>query len=347
MSLKNKKDIKLSILDIGTKLQGNSVAMTLQEMTERVQLADRLGFTRYWFAEHHNSPNQVSTSPELMIAHAAASTRRIRIGAGGVMMPNHSPLKVVENFSILEGLHPGRIDLGIGRATGTDPMTSLALRRSLDAVKQYNFEEQFYEMLHFYHNDFPGNHKFRYINAVEKKDDESLMSDMFMLGSSDGGVKFAIKEGLGFVFAAHINPEIAISTLGEYHDNFKPSQYLQEPKGIYSIIVITAETDEEAQYQAGPVALYWARIQNRDRMSPFPTLEEAQNHEYSSAERTAMEYNKDRFIVGSIKTVAKKLRQVAAEAMVDEIMIMEAYADKVASEKAKKLLAEEFNLEVK
>ncbi|HJE19301.1 MAG TPA: LLM class flavin-dependent oxidoreductase [Aliicoccus persicus] len=340
----NRIDLKLSILDIGTKLKDNSVTTTLQNMTERVQLADSLGFTRYWFAEHHNSPNQVSTSPEVMIAHAAAHTKQIRIGAGGIMMPNHSPLKVVENFSILEGLHPGRIDLGIGRATGTDPMTSLALRRSLDAVKNYNFDDQFYEMLHFYNRDFPGDHKFRYINAVDKKDNESLMSKIFMLGSSDGGVKFAMKEGLGFVFAAHINPEIAVTTLKEYRKNFQPSESLTAPKGIYSIIVITAATDEEAAYQAGPVELYWARIQNRDTKSPFPTLEEAANHEFSSAERTAIKYNKDRFVIGSIQKVAKKLREIAEAAMVDEIMIMEAYADTEASKKAFRLLANEFEL---
>ena len=115
----NDKIIKLSILDIATRLQGNVARQTLKDSTERIQLADQLGYTRYWFAEHHNTGNQVSTSPELMIAHAAAHTKRIRVGAGGVMLPNHSPLKVVENFSLLEALHPERIDLGIGRTPGT------------------------------------------------------------------------------------------------------------------------------------------------------------------------------------------------------------------------------------
>ena len=115
-------------------MQGNDASQTLKDSTERIQLADELGYTRYWFAEHHNTANQVSTSPELMIAHAAAHTKRIRVGAGGIMMPNHSPLKVVENFSLLKALHPGRIDLGIGRATGTDHLTAYALRRSREAV---------------------------------------------------------------------------------------------------------------------------------------------------------------------------------------------------------------------
>lgn len=337
-------DLKLSILDIGTKLQGDNVATTLQDMTERVKLADTLGFTRYWFAEHHNSINQVSTSPELMIAHAAANTNRIKVGAGGIMMPNHSPLKVVENFSILKGLHGDRIDLGIGRATGTDPLTAFALRRSREAVSNYNFTEQFYEMLYFFDNNFPDDHGFKHITPVAKNEDDDLIPDIFMLGSSDGGVQFAIEEGLGFVFASHINPGLAIDTLKRYHNEFKPSENLPKPKGIYSGIVITAETDEEAEYLAGPIELFWARLQNRDLHSPFATIEEAANHNYSSAELSAKEYNKDRFIIGGIKTVAEKLRAIADEAMVDEIMIMEAYSDTEASKKAFELLSNEFNL---
>jgi luciferase family oxidoreductase group 1 len=149
----NNKDIKLSILDIGTKLQGNDANQTLKDSTERIQLADELGYTRYWFAEHHNTANQVSTSSELMIAHAAAYTKHIRVGAGGIMMPNHSPLKVVENFSLLEAMHPGRIDLGIGRATGTDNVTAYALRQSKEAMFSYDFPKQFDELLSFFNRD--------------------------------------------------------------------------------------------------------------------------------------------------------------------------------------------------
>ncbi len=337
-------DLKLSILDIGTKLQGDSVATTLHDMTERVKIADKLGYTRYWFAEHHNSRNQVSTSPELMIAHVAANTEKINVGAGGIMMPNHSPLKVVENFSILKGLHGNRVDLGIGRATGTDPLTAFALRRSREAVSNYNFTEQFYEMLYFFDGNFPDDHGFKHITPVAKDDNDDLIPDIFMLGSSNVGVQFAIEEGLGFVFAAHINPELAVDTLKRYHDEFKPSENLQAPKGIYSTIVITAETDEEAEYLAGPIELFWARLQNRDIHSSFATAEEAANHNYSSAELTAKEYNKDRFIIGGIKKVSEKLRAIASEAKVDEIMIMEAYPDTASSKKGFELLSEEFNL---
>ena len=165
-----------------------------------------------------------------------------------------------------------------------------------------------------------------------------------MLGSSTGGVEFAINEGLGFVFASHLAPHLAIPVLRAYRNNFKPSSLMSEPKSILSTILITAETDEEANYLAGPVELYWSRLHTGDIHSPFPTLEEASTHVYSVNENMARIQNKDRFIIGSIQTVALKLRHLAKETMVDEVMIMEFYSDKTASQKAYRLLAKEFNL---
>jgi luciferase family oxidoreductase group 1 len=340
----NDKDIRLSILDIGTKLQGNDASQTLKDSTERIQLADELGYTRYWFAEHHNTANQVSTSPDLMISHAVANTKRIRVGAGGIMLPNHSPLKVVENFSLLEALHPGRIDLGIGRAPGTDGLTAYALRRSREAVSSYDFPEQFNELLSFFQRNFPADHPYSKIIPIPDETDHSLIPDIYMLGSSTGGVEFAINEGLGFVFASHLAPHLTIPVLRAYRNNFKPSTLMSEPKSILSTILITAETDEEANYLAGPVELFWARLNTGDIHSPFPTLEEASKHVYSANENAARLQNKDRFIIGSIQTVAQKLRHLVKETMVDEVMIMEYYSDKAASQKAYRLLAKEFNL---
>ena len=337
----NNQDLKLSIVDIGTKLQGNDASQTLKDSTERIQLADELGYTRYWFAEHHNTANQVSTSPDLMIAHVAAHTKRIRVGAGGIMLPNHSPLKVVENFSLLEALHPDRIDLGIGRAPGTDGLTAYALRRSREAVTSYDFPEQFNELLSFFQKNFPSNHPFSKIIPIS---DDSLVPDLYMLGSSNGGVQFAMNEGLGFVFASHLAPDLTIPILRAYRNNFKPSSFMPNPKSILSTILITAETEEEANYLAGPVELYWSRLHTGDIHSPFPTLEEASTYVYSANENLARIQNKDRFIIGSIKTVAQKLRYLAKETLVDEVMMMEFYSDKTASQKAYRLLAEEFNL---
>lgn len=340
----NNKDIKLSILDIGTKLQGNDASRTLKDSTERIQLADELGYTRYWFAEHHNTANQVSTSPELMIAHGAANTERIRVGAGGIMMPNHSPLKVAENFSLLEALYPGRVDLGIGRATGTDQLTSYALKQSREAVVSYDFPKQFDELLSFFNRDFPEDHPYKAIIPIPDDGEQTPAPPIYLLGSSTGGVQFAMSEGLGFAFASHLAPHMATQVLLGYRKNFSPSKYLSGPKGIYTTILITAETDEEAEYLAGPVELFWARLHTGQIHSPFPTLEEVDNHVYSQSENTARIQNKNRFIIGGIETVGRKLRQVAKETMVDEVMIMEFYPDQETSHKGYRLLAEEFNL---
>ena len=199
-------------MDIGTKLQGNDASQTLKDSTERIQLADELGYTRYWFAEHHNTANQVSTSPDLMIAHAAAHTKRIRVGAGGIMMPNHSPLKVVENFSLLEAMHPGRIDFGIGRATGTDSLTAYALRHSKEAVFLYDFRNNLMNCFRFSNGIFLLI-TLNSIIPIPIDGDHSLIPDIYMLGSSTGGVQFAINEGLGFVFASHLAPHLAIQVL--------------------------------------------------------------------------------------------------------------------------------------
>ncbi|MFK4341066.1 MULTISPECIES: LLM class flavin-dependent oxidoreductase [unclassified Paenibacillus] len=331
--------MKLSILDIATIMNGKSAAETLKESLDRVQLADQLGYTRYWFAEHHNAENQVSTSPEIMIAYAGAHTKKIRVGAGGIMLPNHSPLKVVENFLTLEAMYPKRIDLGIGRAPGTDGLTALALRRSREAMNSYDFPEQLNETLAFFSKDFPSDHPF---SRIKPFPGESNIPEIFMLGSSNGGVQFAIEKGLGFVFASYLAPHLAVPILRAYKENFKPSIFSSEPKSMMATIVITAETDEEAQYLAGPLELFWAKLHTVGLISPFPTLEEANNHVYSPAEESAREQNKNRFVIGGINKVKDKLKNLAEQAMLDEIMILDYYTDKNASHKAYQLLANEF-----
>ncbi|CAM3250798.1 LLM class flavin-dependent oxidoreductase [Filibacter tadaridae] len=335
------KELKLSILDLATMYNGETATEALRNSTELVQLADRLGYTRYWFAEHHNTKFQISTSPDLLSAHAAAVTKNIRVGSGGIMLPNHSPLKVAENFSILEGLHPGRIDLGIGRAPGTDGLTALALRRSREAVTQYDFPEQLNELLSFLTHEFPAGHPFSNITASP---DNELIPDIYMLGSSDGGMQFAAQKGLGFVFAAHISPRLAIPMLRAYRENFKPSRFMPEPKSILAIIVVTAETDEEAEYLAGPGLLQWTRWGTGEfKMGP-PTLEEACTHVYAPAEQAVLAENRARFVIGSVENVEKQLRQLAEDAMVDEIMILNMLTEKTTRHKSYELLANAFTL---
>jgi len=338
--LKPNHHLTLSILDLATMYNGETPSETLANSTALVQLADQLGYTRYWFAEHHNTKYQMSSAPDLLSAHTAVHTKRIRIGAGGIMLPNHSPLKVVENFSMLEALHPERIDLGIGRAPGTDQMTAYALRRFEEAVTKDHFPEQLNQLLSFYSRSFPVDHPFSQITPTPVE----AIPALFMLGSSQGGMQFAINNGLGFVFAAHISPDLAVPVLRTYRENFKPSVFLSAPKSILSTIVICAETDEEARDLARPAELQWARWGTGSFHLPPPTLDEARSHIYSPAEEAAYQANKGRFIIGSVKKVEERLRTLAAEAMVDEIMILNMLTDKDTRHQSFSLLADAFEL---
>lgn len=334
-------ELKLSILDLATMYRGESATRTLQNSTELVQLADRLGYTRYWFAEHHNTKYQMSTSPELLSAHAAAVTKNIRIGSGGIMLPNHSPLKVAEHFSLLEALYPERIDLGIGRAPGTDGLTALALRRSREAVTGNDFPEQLHELLCYFTGEFPQDHPFKVISPSPEK---GLVPEIYMLGSSGGGMQFAAHYGLGFVFAAHISPHLAIPMLRAYRENFTPSSFMSEPKSALAIIVITAETEEEAKYLAAPAELQWVRWETGAFHYPPPTLEEANSYVYTAQEEAVLRKNEGRFVIGSVAAVERRLRELAKEAMVDEVMILNMYTEQRDRHKSFELLSSAFHL---
>ncbi|RPK14803.1 LLM class flavin-dependent oxidoreductase [Priestia endophytica] len=334
-------EIKLSILDFVHIYPGSNPTESLKNSTEMVQLADKLGYSRYWFTEHHNTTSQISTSPDLLSVHAASHTKNIRVGSGGIMLPNHSPFKVVENFTLLEALYPGRIDLGIGRASGTDGWTAWALQRSREALDANDFPEQLDHLLSFFSRDFPRTHPF---SNITPPGDSSLVPDMYMLGSSEGGLQFAIEKGLGFVFAAHLAPQLAIPILRSYRKDFKPSLYTKEPKSILAIGVIAAETEEEAKYLAGPLGLMWARMRTGSSNLSFPTLEEAEVHIYTPEEEAARNANKDRFVIGNVNDVAHQLRQMAKASLVDEIMIADFYPSQRSRLKGYQLLAEEFDL---
>ncbi|PYY27901.1 LLM class flavin-dependent oxidoreductase [Paenibacillus illinoisensis] len=333
--------LKLSILDTVHVYENTNAEETLQNVTEMVQLAEALGYTRYWFTEHHNAPSMMSTSPDLLSMHAAAHTKKIRVGSGGVMLPNHSPLKVMENFSLLEGLHPGRIDLGIGRASGTDGKTMMALLRSEELLVANDFPEQLDELLSFFERSFDKTHPF---SQIHTPGDKSIIPDLYILGASRGGLPFALDKGLGFVFAGHLAPQLAMPMLRAYKSNFKASQYLNEPKSMLTIIVITAETEEEAKYLAGPVELMWAQLITGKQDIRIHTPDEAQNHNFTLDEQRAKEQNKDRFVIGNVGSVAEKLHQLATASLVDEIIIADFYPNQESRKKGHRLLAEELGL---
>lgn len=335
-------NLKLSILDLArfTK-DDNSATDVLNHSAEIAVLADQLGYTRYWFTEHHNNKSLMSMSPEIMIAHIGALTKQIRVGSGGVMLPNHSSLNVAERFSMLEALYPGRVDLGIGRAPGTDGRTALALRRSWELVREDVFPEQLEELFGFFGHNLRTDHPYSNITASP---DPSLTPEFFMLGSSMGGVQFAVKHGLAFVFAAQINAPMAVDALQYYQKNFIPSKYYSKPKSILCMVVITAETDEEAWHVAEPAILYWTLFSSGKLKFNSTLLLDHYDYKYSQQELAVREEILQKFVIGSPGTVSKKLQELSEITGVDEIMIFDMYPEMESRKKSYKLLAKEFNL---
>ncbi len=271
-----------------------------------------------------------------MIAQVANATSTIRVGSGGVMLPNHSPLKVVETFRVLETLHPGRIDLGIGRAPGTDMVTALALRRSRAALAADDFPQQLAELLAFFYGTFPDDHPFRAITPVPAG---AAVPPIYLLGSSEFSGQVAAQAGLGFAFARHISPGPAAHVLSSYREEFRPSAAFPGPSGIMATSVLVAETDERAEELAASLDLMWLRIGNGTR-GPAATLEEAQAYRYTPAEEQQRQLNRNRSVIGSPATVAAQLEALAAECGVDEIMALTVAHDHATRVRSYELLAE-------
>jgi luciferase family oxidoreductase group 1 len=330
--------IKLSVLELGMMWQGLSAGEAIQNAVDLARHVEQLGYTRFWFSEHHNSANLASSAPEILIGHVAGATSTLRVGSGGVMLPNHSSLKVVENFRTLEAIYPQRIDLGIGRAPGTDGLTAYALRRSREALSVEDFPEQLAELLAFFSNSFPPGHNF---NRITPTPVVTTIPEIWMLGSSDAGGRFAAQNGLGFAFAHHISPEPALPVLRFYRQQFQPSKFLAAPRSILAASVICAETDEEAEDLAAPQILNWVRFAQGLHLPP-PTLEEARNHRYTPGEEAIRQQTRSRGIIGSVERVMYKLERLIKDGQVDELMVLTMIPDPAARRRSYELLAKAF-----
>src|SRR6478609_8132535 len=228
--------LALSALDLVPVSEGFSSGRAVHDSLELAQELDWLGYARVWYAEHHNMPAIASTTPATLIALAAQRTQRIRVGSGGVMLPNHPPLQVAESFKMLESLYPGRIDLGLGRAPGTDQVTALALRRSREALLANDFPEQLAELMDF-GTGLQRSHPFVGVTAYPE---EVSLPPIWLLGSSDFSAVLAAKLGLGFAFAAHFSPDRPDRPMLAYRSQFQPSAYLDAPRAILAVSVICA-----------------------------------------------------------------------------------------------------------
>jgi luciferase family oxidoreductase group 1 len=219
-------DFGLSVLDVSPVSAGSNGAQALRNTLDLARLADLLGYERYWLAEHHNLPSIASSAPEIMIGHVAGVTQKIRVGAGGIMLLNHAPLKVAETFRVLEALHPGRIDLGIGRVPGTEPVTATALRRSSDGLDAENFPQRFGELLAFSGAGFSEEHPFRSVVAMPA---DIGLPPIWLLGSSGYSARAAGQMGFGYAFAAHFSPADPAPAMHAYRDSFESSEGFEHP----------------------------------------------------------------------------------------------------------------------
>ena len=310
-------DFGLSVLDVSPVSAGSNGAQALRNTLDLARLADLLGYERYWLAEHHNLPSIASSAPEIMIGHVAGVTQKIRVGAGGIMLPNHAPLKVAETFRVLEALHPGRSDLGIGRAPGTDPVTATALRRSSDGLDAENFPQSLGELLAFSGAGFPEEHPFRSVVAMPT---DVGLPPIWLLGSSGYSATAAGKMGLGYAFASHFSPADPAPTMHAYRDSFESSEGFERPSAILAVAVICGETGEHAQRLASSMELAWVRMRS-GKPRPLPSPEEAMGFPYTPAERRLADAYRSMQVVGNPSTVRTRIEELAERTLADEVMV--------------------------
>ncbi|MEJ2376613.1 MAG: LLM class flavin-dependent oxidoreductase [Pseudolabrys sp.] len=330
--------IPLSVLDLSPVSAGSTAAQALRNSLDLARLADRLGYTRYWVAEHHNLPSIASSAPEIMIGQIAAVTEHMHIGSGGVMLPNHAPLMVAERFKALEAFYPGRIDLGLGRAPGTNPATSYMLRRRQGISEQDDFLERFQELMLLETRGFPEGHPFHKVEAMPSG---VKLPPIFLLGSSDYSAQLAGHIGAAFAFAHHFANFDAVEAMRLYRDNFRPSASHSEPCAILATHVVCADTDEEAARLASTVELNFVRRAKGEYL-PLASPEEAQAYDYTPVDRARIAQNASRLTVGAPATVKARLEPLIAATKANELMITSMMYDHAARKHCYELLAQAF-----
>lgn len=307
----------LSVLDLSPVPEGVRESEALLNTIDLARHAEALGYRRHWLAEHHGIPSVASSSPEVLIGHVAMATERIRVGSGGIMLPNHSSLRIAEAFKVLEALHPGRIDLGIGRAPGTDQLTALALRRSREALGADDFPEQVGELLAFGGAaSFPPGHPFARIKAVPT---DVELPPVYLLGSSDFSAQLAAASGLGFAFAAHINPGGATDALRAYRERFVPG-IVERPHAILTVSVAVGDDDEHGDALASSANLSMVMLRS-GRPGPLPSVETAQAFKPTGEQAAILAQTQRSMISGGPERVRARIEELMVRTAADELMI--------------------------
>ena len=332
--------VRLSILDQSPIRAGGTPAEAVQETLRLAQAADRLGYHRYWLAEHHSSGSLAGSSPEILIGQVAARTERLRVGSGGVMLSHYSALKVAENFRMLETLFPGRIDLGIGRAPGGDMRATQALVQGPGALGIEYFPHRIADLLGFVHDELEPEHPLAGVHAMPTG---PTAPELWLLGSSAESASFAAYFGTAFSFAQFIADQGGPEIVRAYQRAFRPSRYLAEPLASVGLFVVCAETTAEAERLAKS-RLMWSLRLHRGERRPYPSVAEAEVHVYTPQERAMMEHTRRRIVVGSPEQVRDELLALGETYGVDEFVILTITEDYASRLRSYELLAEAFEL---
>jgi luciferase family oxidoreductase group 1 len=333
--------MKWSILDQSPARQGYTEDTAIRDSLALARLCDRLGFHRYWLSEHHNSAALAGTAPEILVAAIAATTRRIRVGSAGVMLPHYSALKVAEQFRVLEAIAPGRIDLGVGRAPGSDQLTAMALNPHSNAHEE--FPRQVYELQAWLTGAaLPDEHPFRRVAAHPQG---PTSPELWILGSSDYGAQLAAHFGLPYAFAYFFSDGRGVEqALSLYRRNYQPSARYPQPIATICVWALAADSESEARRLASARELWRIGFDKGQRV-PLASPEQAAAYPYTEAERAVIQNMRDKALVGTADQVAGMLRALAERLQLDEIVINTWTFDPVARERSYELLAQALALE--
>ena len=330
----------LSVLDQSPIRSGATPADAVAETLALAALTDRLGYHRYWLAEHHSSGGLAGASPEILVGQVAGRTNGLRVGTGGVMLSHYSPLKVAETFRMLETLYPGRIDLGIGRAPGSDQLTDQALQVGPGAVGPQHFPMQVRDLMAFLDGTMPEDHPFAQVRAMPSGPSSP---PVWLLGSSDQSASLAAYFGCPFSFAQFIAGNAGTAAMELYRNDYRPSERWPEPVASIGVFVICADTEKEAERLMKCRDLSAVR-QRTGRGGPVPSVEEAEVYEYTPQEEQLRQYNRQRFIWGTAQRVREALEELGRQFNVDEFVLLTICPDFASRCRSYELLADVFEL---
>jgi len=320
----------LSVLDLAFVVEGGTAAIALRNSLDLAQHAEQWGYRRFWLAEHHNMVGIASAATAVVIAYVAAGTKAIRVGAGGIMLPNHSPLVIAEQFGTLESLYPGRIDLGLGRAPGTDQRTLTALRR--DAMSAQSFPDDVLELEKYFQPARPG-------QAVQAVPGAGLNVPLWILGSSLFGAELAAALGLPYAFASHFAPAALFPALHRYHNAFKPSKQLDRPYAAAGVNVFAADTDAEARRLFTSAQQAFVNVVRGRRGRLPPPIDDIDSY-WTPDEKAQVSAMLERSFVGSRETVRAGLEEFSKQTAVDELIVAAAIYDHIARLRSYEILAQ-------